>query len=697
MAVLGKIAGSMLKDNLIRFGVDLIIDSNLMYFDTLNRRIGINTTIPGNALTVNGNVTASNIYINGNTITSLSGNLNLTSLSGNISASNYRIINLATPLVSSDATTKSYVDSTIGNTIANANINFSDGSRNSNITINTGTFTFAGNANQINAYIVNNTVGAYLNLSFVSNPTVYGNLSIIGNIIGNVNGNLYGTVITSNQPYVSNIGTLGNLNVLSNINATNVNLSGNLTAANVSSNASITAAGTVYAANINVSGNIAGVNYINTNNLISTGNINSGNLNTTGNVSAAYYFGNGSTLSGMYGNTQANALLSSYTGNITANSVIATFYGNTYGTFANYTANINAGNVITNGNISANYYFGNGSTLSGMYGNTQTAAFLTTYNGNITAYSINANVVSSSITATAYNPNITLSTGYSGSLLINSNTAVLLPVGNLTNYPSVSLTGMVRYNTDNNYLELYNGNAWVPVQTGVLNTTVTSDIFTGNGVATSFTLSQNNTTQGTLVSINGVLQIPTTSYTVTGNLLTLGEAPLSTDVIEARSYSTTSQVSSIKNGNAAINLYTLGGFSSAVFTNDGLVPFELNSTNVNIQSSNLQVSGATVANVTPTTTVVGNTVALDTFSTAIYRTAKYIISASGTITNNFQSVEAIVTQGNGLANIIVSANSIIGNSLVTLSANVFANVTTLYAFATTNAASVKIYKTYIPV
>jgi len=270
MAVLGKIAGSMLKDNLIRFGVDLIIDSNLMYFDTLNRRIGINTTIPGNALTVNGNVTASNIYINGNTITSLSGNLNLTSLSGNISASNYRIINLATPLVSSDATTKSYVDSTIGNTIANANINFSDGSRNSNITINTGTFTFAGNANQINAYIVNNTVGAYLNLSFVSNPTVYGNLSIIGNIIGNVNGNLYGTVITSNQPYVSNIGTLGNLNVLSNINATNVNLSGNLTAANVSSNASITAAGTVYAANINVSGNIAGVNYINTNNLIST-------------------------------------------------------------------------------------------------------------------------------------------------------------------------------------------------------------------------------------------------------------------------------------------------------------------------------------------------------------------------------------------------------------------------------------------
>lgn len=64
MSILGKVAGTMLKDNLVRNGVDLQIDSNLMYYDVANRRVGINTTLPGNALTVNGNATVSSIFSN---------------------------------------------------------------------------------------------------------------------------------------------------------------------------------------------------------------------------------------------------------------------------------------------------------------------------------------------------------------------------------------------------------------------------------------------------------------------------------------------------------------------------------------------------------------------------------------------------------------------------------------------------------
>jgi hypothetical protein len=64
MAILGKVAGTMLKDNLVRNGVDLQIDSNLMYYDVANRRVGVNTTLPGNALTVNGNATVSSIFSN---------------------------------------------------------------------------------------------------------------------------------------------------------------------------------------------------------------------------------------------------------------------------------------------------------------------------------------------------------------------------------------------------------------------------------------------------------------------------------------------------------------------------------------------------------------------------------------------------------------------------------------------------------
>lgn len=48
----------MLQNDLARQGVDLSIDSTLVYFDVANRRVGVNTTTPNNAMSVNGNVNA---------------------------------------------------------------------------------------------------------------------------------------------------------------------------------------------------------------------------------------------------------------------------------------------------------------------------------------------------------------------------------------------------------------------------------------------------------------------------------------------------------------------------------------------------------------------------------------------------------------------------------------------------------------
>ena len=115
MAVIGKIGGSMLKDNLLRYNVDLIIDGNLMYYDTNNRRVGILNNTPGNTFSVNGTTTLGNVFINNNTVAATSGNLFLYSYAGNIDASNQRIGNIATPIYTNDAATKSYVDTTIGN------------------------------------------------------------------------------------------------------------------------------------------------------------------------------------------------------------------------------------------------------------------------------------------------------------------------------------------------------------------------------------------------------------------------------------------------------------------------------------------------------------------------------------------------------------------------------------------------------
>ena len=115
MAVIGKIGGSMLRDNLLRYNVDLIIDGNLMYYDTNNRRVGILNNTPGNTFSVNGTTTLGNVFINNNTVAATSGNLFLYSYAGNIDASNQRIGNVATPIYTNDAATKAYVDTTIGN------------------------------------------------------------------------------------------------------------------------------------------------------------------------------------------------------------------------------------------------------------------------------------------------------------------------------------------------------------------------------------------------------------------------------------------------------------------------------------------------------------------------------------------------------------------------------------------------------
>jgi len=50
--------------------------------------------------------------------------------------------------------------------------------------------------------------------------------------------------------------------------------------------------------------------------------------------------------------------------------------------------------------------------------------------------------------------------------------------------------------------------------------------YTGDGSTTGFTVTQNQTVDKVLVTENGVLQKPTTDYTISGTTLTFGTAPL---------------------------------------------------------------------------------------------------------------------------------------------------------------------------
>ena len=62
MAV-GRISGPLLKSNLIRNGIDLAFDTDLLYLDVNNKRIGINTSNPQYELDVAGTTRSTDIRI----------------------------------------------------------------------------------------------------------------------------------------------------------------------------------------------------------------------------------------------------------------------------------------------------------------------------------------------------------------------------------------------------------------------------------------------------------------------------------------------------------------------------------------------------------------------------------------------------------------------------------------------------------
>jgi len=58
---IGRISGSVLKSNLTRNGTDLAFETNLLYLDVTNSRIGIGTSSPSTTLDVNGTITGTTV------------------------------------------------------------------------------------------------------------------------------------------------------------------------------------------------------------------------------------------------------------------------------------------------------------------------------------------------------------------------------------------------------------------------------------------------------------------------------------------------------------------------------------------------------------------------------------------------------------------------------------------------------------
>ena len=324
---IGRITGPMLFSNLDRQGVSLQVDTDLVFFDVTNRRLGINKTNPGYSLDVNGNAHLGNLYILGNTISSETGKIGLGSISsiivsgGNLNnvivtdgAGNLSFTNVGSlpDFVAANASVAT-LNANIGayQTYANANASTQATSINT-INANLGAFQTYANT-QVST--INANIGAYetwANATFATSTSetqlsanvgayqLWANANVASQAtsIDTINANLGSYENTTN----ANIGTITN-----NLNT----LTANVGSYETTTNANI---GTIYTH-------------------VNTLDANVGAFETYANL----YLGTSA-----YGNANVATYLPYYTGNLSPGNVASIFYGNVH---TDYISG-NSGNVI---------------------------------------------------------------------------------------------------------------------------------------------------------------------------------------------------------------------------------------------------------------------------------------------------------------------------------------------------------------
>lgn len=248
--------------------------------------------------------------------------------------------------------------------------------------------------------------------------------------------------------------------------------------------------------------------------------------------------------------------------------------------------------------------------------NTQAARFTDTFNfiGDLSIYD---NILNSTAGEIIVNPALT------NRLRVDTTSSLLVPVGITAERPPIPETGDMRFNTELGTIEWYTGTEW---DNASAPNTVSSQLITPNGVDTTFTLSQGATTDTVLVSINGVLQAPTTTYTVTGTNLNMVDVPLTTDILEVR--------------------FLAAG-----------IAYASNPTFINTLFANVSIGAGTT---------------LDTFNITQYRSAIYDFTVKNTTTAQYQVGEIYLVHNNISANVIAATKSRVGTQtdLVTWSASI---------------------------
>jgi hypothetical protein len=541
-----------------------------------------------------------------------------------------------------------------------------------------GSLTVSGNASAGNVNAGNlltaNFVAGTLTTAAQPNITSVGTLSsldVSGNAsAGNVNaGNLLtanfvaGTLTTAAQPNITSVGNLSSLTVTGNVSAANF-VDANLVSANfitgtltTAAQPNITSVGTL--SSLSVTANVAAGNLTTGGALSVTGNANVGNLGTaqvlaSANVTAPQFISNVST-------GTAPLLVSSTTKVANLNADLLDGFDSATANTANTIALRNA-----DGNLSANYFIGNGAFLTGI-----DTSLIANGNSNVTV-AANGNVTVS----VAGNSAIAVFTGTGANINGYANVTGNLAAGNVsaTDVSGTTLGGTLTTASQPNITSV-----------GTLSSlSVTNTITAGNIYANSGTVGA-SLLAGTLTTaaqpnVTSVGNLTSLTIAANGNITMSGaEATLSgANLVSANLLTGTLTTA------AQPNVTSLGTLSSLTTSGNVVV-----GGNVKVQVG-ITSNRANVA--------VGNTATvIDQFAPGSWRTAKYVISGSGD--DGFQSVEALLVH-DGVDSYVTIYGSICSNNssdLITLSSNisgVTGNVT-VYAVSDSDNCYVNLVSSYI--
>jgi hypothetical protein len=180
---IGRISGQLLKSNLLRAGENLAFETDLLYLDVVNSRIGIRTSTPTVDLDVNGHIRSTNVTVDnqlnignlhftGNTITSDSATINFAAAAGEATVYHSR-------LQIDDLQLQGNVIST---TVSNSSIEIDpNGSGTVNIIANTnitGNLTVSGDVSATGNVVIggNITIGDALTDNIVINASIRSDL-----------------------------------------------------------------------------------------------------------------------------------------------------------------------------------------------------------------------------------------------------------------------------------------------------------------------------------------------------------------------------------------------------------------------------------------------------------------------------------------------------------------------------------------